>query len=277
MRLFKKQRTLQTFLAKKTDTIGFVPTMGALHQGHLSLIEKARKENTLVVVSIFVNPTQFDQTADLDNYPRTLDADLDLLEKMDPNILVFAPDSQEIYGPQPSRKTYDFLGLDQVMEGKIRSGHFQGVATVVEKLFGLVMPQTAYFGEKDFQQLQIIRKLVADKNLPITVVGCPIIREKDGLAMSSRNRRLNPSERSNAPILFRALSEAQQLFRSQDKKTAYQHVEQLFEQQPNVILDYFTICEENTLTEVISSQQTNIRGFVAAQLGDIRLIDNLPF
>ncbi|MGC6422072.1 MAG: pantoate--beta-alanine ligase [Flavobacteriaceae bacterium] len=277
MRLFKKQRTLQTFLAKKTDTIGFVPTMGALHQGHLSLIEKARKENTLVVVSIFVNPTQFDQTSDLDNYPRTLDADLDLLEKMDPNILVFAPDSQEIYGPQPSRKTYDFLGLDQVMEGKIRSGHFQGVATVVEKLFGLVMPQTAYFGEKDFQQLQIIRKLVADKNLPITVVGCPIIREKDGLAMSSRNRRLNPSERSNAPILFRALSEAQQLFRSQDKKTAYQHVEQLFEQQPNVILDYFTICEENTLTEVISSQQTNIRGFVAAQLGDIRLIDNLPF
>ena len=186
--------------------IGFVPTMGALHKGHLSLVKEARKQSDVVVVSIFVNPTQFNNPDDLKTYPRDLDKDVKMLEELDVE-LIFAPTVKEMY-PEEDTRQFDFGNLDKVMEGKYRPGHFNGVAQVVSKLFDQVTPDKAFFGEKDFQQLAIIRRLVKDLKMPVDVVGCPIVREPDGLAMSSRNMLLTPEMRKNAPVIAETLSES---------------------------------------------------------------------
>lgn len=277
MPLFEKQSSLQQALSLKSGSVGFVPTMGALHAGHLSLIEKARSENEQVVVSIFVNPTQFDQVADLDNYPRLLEADIHLIERVDSNILVFAPEVAEVYGHHIVSDPFTFEGLDQVMEGNSRVGHFQGVATVVDRLLRMVNPDTAYFGEKDYQQLLIVRKMVTDKKHPVKIVGCPIVREKDGLAMSSRNLRLSPTQRKQASLLYKALVKAQHIFQKHDSHMAHQMVTALFKDEPKMKLDYFIVCDATTLQPVSKATAKEIRGFIAVQVGDIRLIDNLPF
>jgi len=198
---------------KEGKSIGFVPTMGALHRGHLSLVEEAGKKTGLVVVSIFVNPTQFNDKSDLERYPRNLQKDIDLLADSSCEI-VFAPDAQEIY-PEPDTREFDFGVLEQVMEGKFRPGHFNGVAQVVSRLFDIVQPDQAFFGQKDFQQLAIIREMVRKLQLPVQIVSCPIIREADGLAMSSRNMLLTPEQRTNAALisatLFEALNKTSQL------------------------------------------------------------------
>ena len=277
MQLFKKRETLQQALQNRIGTLGFVPTMGALHDGHLSLIRQAKAENDRVVVSIFVNPTQFDQASDLANYPRYLEKDIQLLEELAPDLIIFAPTTMEIYGPQVQSKSYDFKGLDRLMEGASRIGHFQGVATVVEKLFEIVGPQKAYFGEKDFQQLQIIQQMATIQALPITIVGCPIVREADGLAMSSRNQRLSAQARAEAPLLFQALTEAKTIFAEHGSHDAIRHVELLFCQYPNSSLDYFAVCDEKTLLPFDPKKHQKARGFIAAKWDDIRLIDTLGF
>ena len=206
MRVFETILSLQKEITslKKNNSIGFVPTMGALHKGHLSLIKQAKLENNIVVVSIFVNPTQFDNKADLDKYPSTLENDLKLLKKVHCD-LVFVPSVKEIYSEYIQSESFNFGGIENEMEGKFRDGHFNGVGTIVKRLFTIVKPNNAYFGEKDFQQLQIIKKLVEIEKLPIEIIGCKIFRENDGLAMSSRNTRLEPAYRDVAPFIFKTL------------------------------------------------------------------------
>ena len=277
MKILKTAKSLQETRKGIGGLVGFVPTMGALHEGHLSLIQKSLKENPVLIVSIFVNPTQFDSPLDLEKYPRNLTHDLSLIEQIEPDAIVFTPSVSEIYGNTVHTKNYAFEGLDRIMEGASREGHFQGVATVVEQLLDLVKPDKAYFGEKDFQQLQIIKKMVSQKKHPTTIVGCPIKREPDGLAMSSRNQRLSNEQRLHAPLLYQALQEAKSLFQKQNATAAHRHVEALFAAQTHFTLDYFSICSEETLMESHVDKTEKVRGFIAAQLGEIRLIDNLKF
>ena len=277
MKILKTAKSLQETRKGIGRLVGFVPTMGALHEGHLSLIQKSLKENPVLIVSIFVNPTQFDSPLDLEKYPRNLTHDLSLIEQIAPDAIVFTPSVSEIYGNTVHTKNYAFEGLDRIMEGASREGHFQGVATVVEQLLDLVKPDKAYFGEKDFQQLQIIKKMVSQKKHPTTIVGCPIKREPDGLAMSSRNQRLSNEQRLHAPLLYQALQEAKSLFQKQNATAAHRHVEALFAAQTHFTLDYFSICSEETLMESHVDKTEKVRGFIAAQLGEIRLIDNLKF
>ena len=277
MKILKTAKSLQETRKGIHGLVGFVPTMGALHEGHLSLIQKSLKENPVLIVSIFVNPTQFDSPLDLEKYPRNLTHDLSLIEQIAPDAIVFTPSVSEIYGNTVHTKNYAFEGLDRIMEGASREGHFQGVATVVEQLLDLVKPDKAYFGEKDFQQLQIIKKMVSQKKHPTTIVGCPIKREPDGLAMSSRNQRLSNEQRLHAPFLYQALQEAKSLFQKQNATAAHRHVEALFAAQTHFTLDYFSICSEETLMESHVDKTEKVRGFIAAQLGEIRLIDNLKF
>ena len=277
MKILKTAKSLHETLSGIKGVVGFVPTMGALHEGHLSLIQKSLKENPVLVVSIFVNPTQFDNPLDLEKYPRSLLNDLSLIEPIAPDALVFTPSVSEIYGNTVDSKAYAFDGLDLVMEGASRKGHFQGVATVVEQLLDLVKPDSAYFGEKDFQQLQIIKKMVSQKKHATTIVGCPIKREPDGLAMSSRNQRLSAEQRRKAPLIYQSLQEAKALFQKQNATAAYRHVEAIFSAQKALTLDYFRICSEETLMENQLDKAEKVRGFIAAQLGEIRLIDNLKF
>ena len=215
MKIFNKKLDLQQFLAPfylEKKAVGLVPTMGALHEGHLSLIQKALSENDIVVVSIFVNPTQFNNAEDLEKYPRNLSGDIKTIERLSQEVVIFAPEISEMYESTPKAISFDFGGLDKVMEGKFREGHFQGVATIVEKLFELVKPTRAYFGEKDYQQILIIKSMLEQRKLPVTLVPCPIVREKSGLAMSSRNERLSPEGRKQAAFIYSVLQEAQKLF-----------------------------------------------------------------
>ncbi len=209
MLVFAKIKSVQQKIRslKKGTSIGFVPTMGALHEGHLSLIKQAKRENDIVVVSIFVNPTQFDKKEDLINYPKTIDTDLSLLKSTYCD-LVFTPTPEEIYTNNIQSTAFDFEGLEHQMEGKFRDGHFNGVGTIVKRLFEIVKPHKAYFGEKDFQQLQIIRKMVQKHQISIKIIGCSIYREDDGLAMSSRNERLTKEHRKVAPFIYKTLNQA---------------------------------------------------------------------
>lgn len=277
MRLYHTKKALSEYLDKKKATLGFVPTMGALHTGHLSLVDRAVAENPLTVVSIFVNPTQFNKTADLHNYPRTLEEDLKRLSNHADSIVVFAPPLEELYGSTMQTHSYDFGTLGQFMEGASRGNHFQGVATVVEKLFSLVAPQKAYFGEKDYQQLQIIRALTLKNNWPITVVGCPIIREPNGLAMSSRNVFLTEEDKNDAKLLYKTLQwTAKQIGKiplAQIREKVYED----FQNHPAFQLDYFCIADTQTLVPVQKmSAGKKYRAFIAAYLKQIRLIDNMP-
>lgn len=256
--------------------LGFVPTMGALHIGHLALINRALNENDNVVVSIFVNPTQFDNHHDLEAYPRTLENDIIKLEKLGENIIVYAPSVTDIYPEGVIAEHFSFDGLDKVMEGASRNGHFDGVATVVKRLFEIVKPQNAYFGEKDFQQLQIVRKLVVKNKLSVNIIGCPIERDQDGLALSSRNTRLNDELRAEVPVIFKTLSEVKQMFGNRSIEELGNYVNKTFLSSKALNLDYFKITDEKTLSAVKSiSKDKKYRAFIAAYAGETRLIDNI--
>lgn len=260
----------------KNQTLGFVPTMGALHEGHLSLIDQGLQENALMVVSIFVNPTQFDNSADLKKYPRTLERDIELLQSFSERIVVYAPTVEDIYGETIAAKTFDFDGLEHQMEGKFRKGHFDGVGTVVKRLFEIVQPDYAYFGEKDFQQLRIIQKLVDKYDLNVKVIGCTIFRAADGLAMSSRNQRLSDAHRAVAPFIYQTLKAAKLRFGTENAKEVTEWVEAQFDKQALLELEYFTIADENTLLSVENKENTkSYRAFIAVFAGEIRLIDNI--
>ncbi|GGW49262.1 pantoate--beta-alanine ligase [Arenibacter certesii] len=260
----------------KSKTIGLVPTMGALHLGHISLIEQAIKENDFTIVSIFVNPTQFNNKEDLAKYPNTLNEDILLLKSVSNHIIVFSPSANEIYSGNISSQSYDFNGLDKVMEGKFRKGHFNGVGTIVEKLLTLTKPTRAYFGEKDFQQLQIIRKLVAIKDLPVSIIGCPIIREYNGLAMSSRNERLSETLREEAAFIYKTLKSAKEKFGTKNAEYIMDWVKNEFSAQPNLELEYFKIVDEAQLQPISEfDKNSKYRAFIAVYAGEVRLIDNL--
>lgn len=278
MKIFNNKKDLKDcLLAHKTNNknIGFVPTMGALHQGHLSLIEKAKKKNDIVVVSIFVNPTQFDNVEDLKKYPKTLENDIKLLESVSCNIL-FSPSVEEIYSENITSEKFNFDGLEHQMEGKFRDGHFDGVGTIVKTLFEIVTPDKAYFGQKDFQQLQIIKKMVKKHQLNVKIKGCPIFREDDGLAMSSRNTRLTKEHRNIAPFIYKTLKKAKKKFGTESVTKVNKWVEKQFEKQPLLELEYFTIADEKTLeTAENKDAKKKYRAFIAVFAGEIRLIDNI--
>lgn len=285
MQLFTTIKSLQEALkmVSKSQSIGFVPTMGALHEGHLSLIRNARNVSDKVVASIFVNPTQFDRKEDLINYPSTIKADMQLLQKEKCHFL-FVPNVDEMYQKAVEAEDYDFDGLDEVMEGAHRQGHFNGVGTVVKRLFEIVQPDYAFFGEKDFQQLQIIRKLVEKEDMSIKIIGCPIYRETDGLAMSSRNTRLSKSYRKEAPFIYKTLQEAKKIYSLKGAFMVKKWVEKTFEKHPTLELEYFTVANEATLLPIEKGEISNskkldkpqkYRAFIAVFAGDIRLIDNI--
>ena len=277
MLVFAKIKSVQQKIKslKKGTTIGFVPTMGALHQGHLSLIEQAQRENDIVVVSIFVNPTQFDKKEDLINYPKTIDTDLSLLKSIFCD-LVFTPTAKEIYSNNIESTSFCFDGLEHQMEGKFRDGHFDGVGTIVKRLFEIVKPDKAYFGEKDFQQLQIIKKMVQKSHLPVKVIACPIYREDDGLAMSSRNERLTKEHRAVAPFIYKTVKQAKIEFATKNVLEVMAWVKNEFKKQPLLKLEYFEIADEDTLLSIENrNEKQKYRAFIAVFAGEIRLIDNI--
>lgn len=263
-------------LRKKNQTIGFVPTMGALHKGHLSLVQQALAQNNVVVVSIFVNPTQFNDKTDLEHYPRNLETDKESLATLSKNLIVFAPTAQDIYGGALFTNTYDLSPLDSVMEGAFRKNHFNGVATIVELLLNAVKPHKAYFGEKDYQQLCIIKRLVALRNYPYHIIGCPIAREPHGLAMSSRNSRLPKDTRKAANFIYHTLKTAKTKFGIEHAKNIKEWVQLQFKNHTLFRLEYFEIANANTLqpTHVIENN-TNYRAFIAVYANEVRLIDNI--
>lgn len=280
MKNFNNKTELSTYITALKDngsSIGFVPTMGALHEGHLSLVNRVLSENDFAVVSIFVNPTQFDNQDDLVQYPRTIDADIALLKTVsDTKVILYAPSVEDIYADNVQSQTFSFDGLEHEMEGAFRKGHFDGVGTIVKRLFEIVKPNTAYFGEKDFQQLQIIRKLVELHNLPLKIIGCPIYRADDGLAMSSRNARLTQDHRVAAPFIYKTLNTAKDMFGTKSAKVVTEWVTKQFEKQPLLELEYIIIADIATLKPV-NRKSTNktYRAFIAVYAGDIRLIDNI--
>lgn len=279
MKIFlnKEQITevIDAFKAQRL-TIGFVPTMGALHKGHLALVEKALANNDSVIVSVFVNPTQFNNTEDLEKYPRNLEHDIALLESISKDVLVFAPSVEVMYEGNTKSKYFDFDGLEYEMEGKFRPGHFNGVGTVVKRLFEIVKPDNAYFGEKDFQQLQIIKKLVSKYKIPVNVVGCKIHRESNGLAMSSRNTRLTVLQKKEAPFIYKTLKAAKILFGTKSAHEVSKWVTKQFESHNILKLEYFNISEVDSLKEIKRKSKNNkYRAFIAVYAGEIRLIDNI--
>ena len=263
-------------LKSQNKTIGFVPTMGALHLGHLSLITNAIEQNDAVVVSIFVNPTQFNNAEDLIKYPRTLDRDVALLKTISTDVIVYAPTVEDIYGDNVSSNSFNFNGLEHEMEGKFRKGHFDGVGTVVKRLFEIIKPDRAYFGKKDYQQLRIIQTLVKNFRIPVEIVGCDIFREKDGLAMSSRNERLKPEYRKAAPFIYKTLKAAKNQFGTKSANKVTEWVQQQFDKQDLLELEYFIIADENSLKTINKKTKgRSYRAFIAVYADDIRLIDNL--
>lgn len=278
MKILQTAEDLKNFITEtknKNLKIGFAPTMGALHKGHLSLYERAKKENDIVVSSIFVNPTQFNNSEDLEKYPRTIQSDIQLLAETENIDVVYIPRVEDLYPNGLDRKTYDFAGLENEMEGKSRPGHFDGVGTVVEEFFRQVQPDNAYFGEKDFQQLMIIKKLVENLNLPINIVGMAIFREENGLAMSSRNMRLTEIERENAKLIYQTLVKVNEMFRNTELTDIHNFVEKTFEKS-DFELEYFIIADEETLKEAHSIEPNkNYRAFMVVLVNGVRLIDNI--
>ena len=278
MRIHTTTESLSEALLNNIDykKVGFVPTMGALHHGHLALVDKALKDNDCAVVSIFVNPTQFDNDGDLEKYPRTLDEDVKLLNTVEGTIFVFAPNANELYGDTIVSKKYSFGQLENEMEGKHRKGHFDGVGTVVNLLLRAIKPQFAYFGEKDFQQLQIVKRLVEIEKLPVKIVGCSIVREESGLAMSSRNKRLSKEQFKQAANIYRILSEVKRKFNTQSISQLNKFVTHEFSKNSFLELEYFEIANEKTLKTAIRKRKgNNYRAFIAVFAGEVRLIDNL--
>lgn len=274
VRDIKELDNLKDRLSESKRTIGFIPTMGALHQGHLSLLESSLKENDFSIVSIFVNPTQFNNSEDLRKYPRTEEKDLQILEAAGCDA-VFIPDSKTMYPDGEKSEEFDFDGLEFQMEGSFRPGHFDGVGTIVKKLFELVGADRAYFGEKDFQQLRIIQKLTEKEKLTTVIAPVPIKREKDGLAMSSRNLRLTDEMRREAPVIYKILKKSREYLETHTIKETKEFAEKLFE-NTKLKLEYFEISDEKRLTPAVRKSKNNkLRAFVACYANDIRLIDNL--
>lgn len=275
MLIFNTIKATKEFLhSRKGPSLGFVPTMGALHQGHLDLVRRARSENDLVAVSIFVNPIQFNNPEDLEKYPRTPEVDADMLRSAGCDVL-FMPDAAEMY-PQPESTVYDFGPVEKVMEGAARPGHFNGVGIVVRKLFEIIEPQKAYFGEKDFQQLAVIRELVRMLSLPVQIVPCATVREADGLAMSSRNMRLTAAERAVAPKIYQAMQAYAAQKQGLTPASMKESIVNELHNEPLFLIDYIEIADDTYLQPV--SRWDDVSGalvFAAVFLGKVRLIDNI--
>ncbi|MGB4446908.1 MAG: pantoate--beta-alanine ligase [Cloacibacterium sp.] len=277
MKVLKSKKTLIDYVERQREMgkkIGFAPTMGALHEGHLSLYKAAKKENDEVISSIFVNPTQFNNPDDFQKYPKTLEKDLELLEKAGVDA-VYVPNIEEMYPDGLNSKKYDFDDLENEMEGKYRPGHFDGVGTIVEELFRQVQPHNAYFGEKDYQQLAIIKKMVEKSKLPVKIHGVPTLREEDGLAMSSRNVRLTETQRKEATIIYETLVKAKEWFKVLSVEEIKLRVLEIF-RNSNFELEYFVIANEETLKEASAiDEDKEYRAFIVAYADDVRLIDNM--
>lgn len=282
MEIIKTKNKLQELVGKLKNngkTIGLVPTMGALHEGHLQLIRRCAKENDVCIVSIFVNPTQFNDKNDLAKYPRTLEADAKLLEKNN-CFAIFAPEVDEVYSSEELNSTFEFNfnGLDEVMEGKFRPGHFNGVVQIVGKLFELTTPDKAYFGEKDFQQLAIIRHLVATKSYPIEIIGCPIVREESGLALSSRNALLSESEKQIATNIYKTLLKSIDYQNEKSIKETIDWVITTINNIGGLRVEYFEIVDGKTLQSIQNWDDANyIVGCITVFCGTVRLIDNIQY
>lgn len=281
MKIYTHQKELKqaiSTLKQQAKSVGFVPTMGALHEGHISLIIKSLQENDVTVMSIFVNPTQFNNLEDLKKYPRTLEADIEKIKKVSENVLIYAPTAEDIYGENVVSEPFDFDGLDKVMEGAFRPGHFDGVGTVVKKLFEIVTPTRAYFGEKDYQQLLIIKKMVAKLQLPVDVIGCPIVRAENGLALSSRNERLSEKMKQEASYIYKVLLQANDLFKTETITEVENWVKKQFENKENFELEYFTIADSETLLPVSEKKPNKkYRAFIVVFVEGVRLIDTIDF
>lgn len=279
MQILKEKQSLKEQIrAYKQDglSVGFVPTMGALHQGHISLIQNALSSCNKVVVSIFVNPTQFDNPEDLEKYPRNLEEDVRRIRELSDEVIIFSPAANEIYEKEIVSEEFQFDGLEHQMEGKFRKGHFNGVGTIVKKLFEMVQPDKAFFGEKDYQQLQIIKKLVEKHHLDVEVIGCPIDREISGLARSSRNERLSPEQRQKASVIYKILQQVKKDFGTKSAPELTSWVISRFKSEPALELEYFEIANADTLIPVGEKKvNEKYRAFIAAYSGDIRLIDNI--
>lgn len=279
MEILKSKEILQNYIERQKEMgkkIGFAPTMGALHKGHLSLYKIAKEENDLVISSIFINPTQFDNSNDLAKYPRTLEFDVKKLEECGNVDALYVPQIKDMYPEETESKNYFFDGIETEMEGKFRPGHFNGVATVVEELFRQVRPDHAYFGEKDFQQLAVIKKLVKVLNLPVIVHGVPIFRNEDGLALSSRNERLTTHQKREASLLHDTLIKVNTWFRVLSVPEINKRVEKIFRDAPGMELEYFIIADEETLKETDFFYKDRLyRAFLVVVLAEVRLIDNM--
>ena len=279
MKIVKGINELKGYLVdskRNGKRIGLVPTMGALHKGHLSLVERCVRENDICVVSVFVNPTQFNDKHDLETYPRTLEVDCALLESAGCDF-VFAPSVEEMY-PEPDTRTFDFGTVMQVMEGAKRPGHFNGVAQVVSKLFYIVEPDNAYFGEKDFQQIAVIRAMVKQLQIPVQINACPIVREADGLALSSRNTRLTPALRQKAPLIARTLQESKALAATKSVREVIDYVVNTLNADPDLEVEYYEIVDGDSLVSIQDWKDTSYAvGCVTVYCGEVRLIDNIKY
>lgn len=279
MEVIKNRKVLQDFIERQKEMgkrIGFAPTMGALHKGHLSLYEEAKKENDLVISSIFVNPTQFNNSEDLEKYPRDINRDILILENSGLVDAVYIPEVADIYPEKTESQHYDFDGLENEMEGKSRPGHFDGVGTVVEELFRQIQPDNAYFGEKDFQQLAIIRKMVDKKHLPVKIKGVPIYRAENGLALSSRNQRLHEDRKEASKIIYETLKKVNDWFRTVTIPEIKERVTDIFDNQQGMKLEYFLIADEKTLQETdFFYKDRDFRAFIVVVVDGVRLIDNM--
>ena len=279
MKTVSSIQELKAYLAAERQDnkqVGFVPTMGALHAGHLSLVKRCREENDVCVVSVFVNPTQFNDKHDLETYPRTLDKDCALLETAGCDY-VFAPSVEEMY-PEPDTRTFDFGTVSAVMEGARRPGHFNGVAQIVSKLFYAVEPNRAYFGEKDFQQIAVIRAMVKQLQIPVEIVACPIVREADGLALSSRNVRLTSEQRQKAPLIARTLKESVTFAAGKSVQEVIDYVVNRINAEPDMRVEYFEIVDGNTMEAIGQWTDTTYPvGCITVYCGEVRLIDNIKY
>ena len=263
-------------LKQLQKSVGFVPTMGALHQGHMSLVKKCLESTDVCVVSIFVNPTQFNDKNDYNKYPRTLDRDVQLLEEEGVDF-IFAPSEKDVY-PEPDARQFDFGLLDKVMEGKHRSGHFNGVAQVVSRLFDIVKPNKAYFGEKDFQQLAIIRSMVKQLNIPVEIIGMPILREDSGLALSSRNERLTKGQKAIATKIYATIKSSIEAVSTSSVKETIRSVIATINREEELNVEYYDIVDGYTLQPIKNWSETNYAvGCIAVFCGDVRLIDNITY